>query len=78
MWLMATILDSADIEQFQKFLFGKAALDTTLLFLLQPLLDYRFLKERSCVLFIVTSPVYTAKYMSCDEKHYLSNLVSPT
>ena len=39
MWLMATILDSADIEQFQKFLFGKAALDTTLLFLLQPLLD---------------------------------------
>lgn len=78
MWLMATILDSADTEQFQKFLFGKAALDTTLLFLLQPLLDYRFLKERSCVLFIVTSPVYTAKYMSCDEKHYLSNLVSPT
>ena len=55
MWLMATILDSADIEQFQKFLFDKAALDT-LLFLLQPLLDYRLLKERSCVLFIVNIP----------------------
>ena len=69
MWLMATILDSADIEQFQKFLFDKAALDTTLL--LQTLLGYRFLKERSCVLFIVTSPVYPAKYMSYDEKHSL-------